>query len=503
MMGTMWHKLVGNTAIRRVALALAVLVVALAGAMLGIVVGGRTETDVGPFRAEMQISPSVRGDTDVQIPPLGAVRLDSHDGPAHLSVRLGALDQGRTQALVNDPNGISRASESAVTDVESGLTRLVLRTAGSAMLGAMLLAALVFRRMRRVAWAGGLSLAIVLSTLAVAAGTFRPRSIEEPHYDGMLAYAPAVVGDAQRIANRYDEYRAQLQKMVRNVGRLYTTVNGLPTFDPDEDPGSIRVLHVSDLHLNPAAWGVIKTAVESFRIDVIVDTGDITDWGTEQEAAYYVSSIASLGVPYVFIRGNHDSALIAAAVARAPNAIVLENGVLTVHGLTFAGIGDPRFTPDKETSPPGSGDSAQTIGDVVGAGFRLATTIRQSRQQVDVALVHDPGSAPPLTGQVPIILAGHTHKRDVRELSVPDAPPTDPKSLLMVEGSTGGAGLRGLEPEKPVPLSLSVLYFDENRTLKAYDDIAVGGTGTAEMNLQRHVIAPPVEPASEPSTGGG
>jgi hypothetical protein len=35
---------------------------------------------------------------------------------------------------------------------------------------------------------------------------------------------------------------------------------------------------------------------------------------------------------------------------------------------------------------------------------------------------------------------------------------------------------------------MSVLYFDQTRTLQAYDDILVGGTGQAQVNLERHVI---------------
>jgi len=58
----------------------------------------------------------------------------------------------------------------------------------------------------------------------------------------------------------------------------------------------------------------------------------------------------------------------------------------------------------------------------------------------------------------------------------------------MVEGSTGGAGLRGLEGEEPLPLAMSVLYFDQTNTLQAYDDIRVGGTGQAQVNLERHVV---------------
>src|SRR5262249_57916802 len=86
--------------------------------------------------------------------------------------------------------------------------------------------------------------------------------------------------------------------------------------------------------------------------DMVIDTGDITDWGSEPEASY-VAAIGRLNVPYVFVRGNHDSRQTQAAVGRQPNAIVLDDEVRTVDGLTIAGIGDPRFTPDKTAEGTG------------------------------------------------------------------------------------------------------------------------------------------------------
>jgi hypothetical protein len=69
----------------------------------------------------------------------------------------------------------------------------------------------------------------------------------------------------------------------------------------------------------------------------------------------------------------------------------------------------------------------------------------------------------------------------------------------MVEGSTGGAGLRGLEHDKPTPLTLSVLYFDENHDLKAYDDIQLGGTGESNVEMQRNVIGAKSDTSPSPS----
>ncbi|MFG1842247.1 metallophosphoesterase [Micromonospora sp. NPDC049175] len=473
--------------LRRVGLIVAVLAVALAGAVLGVLAGGQVDTDIGPFRANLSISPARDGGTTVDIPPLGALLLDSHDGPTHLTVRLGALDQGRTEALIDDPASISRASQSAVEDVRSGVMRLGLRALGASVLVTLILAGLIFRNVRRTAWAGGLALLVTAGSLGTAAATVRPQAIEEPRYEGLLVNAPAIVGDARRIANDYTKYAEQLQRLVGNVSQLYTTVSALPLLEPT--PGTTRVLHVSDMHLNPTGWQLIRTVVEQFGIDVVIDTGDITDWGSEPEASF-VGSIGLLKKPYVFIRGNHDSGKTAAAVARQPNAIVLNNSTTTVGGLTIAGIGDPRFTPDKNTSPAGSGLTPQVADQVIDAGEQLATTVRRSPQPVNIALVHDPASAGPLAGTCPLVLAGHTHARQVSRL--PQAPGQQP-TALMVEGSTGGAGLRGLEGEKPTPLTMTVLYFDQQKMLQAYDDITVGGTGQSQVNLERHVVADPAQ----------
>ncbi|MGC9666251.1 metallophosphoesterase [Planosporangium sp. 12N6] len=487
--------------VRQAGRLLGVLAVAAAGMVLGVLVAGRINADVGPFHAQFAVTPAVSGGTDISIPPLGSLHLASHSGPAHLSVQLTALDQRRTTALVTNPDALAQASGGAVDDVRRGIERLILQVAAVSVLGAMALAAVLYRSMRRVALAGGLSLALLAATALISLGTFRPSSIAEPRYEGLLANAPAVVGDARRIAGRYELYRAQLQQLVGNVGKLYDTMSTLPVYEPDNS--TIRVLHISDMHLNPAAWSVVRTVVQQFNINVIIDTGDITDWGSEPEDSY-VSSIAALKVPYVFIRGNHDSASTQAAVARQPNATVLDGGTVTIDGLTITGIGDPEFTPDKSSPANAPGASDMGIQAQLNAGRLLGNAILEMQKTPDIALVHDPVSASELAGRAPLVLAGHTHKREVRRLDNPDGTSPDvAHTLLMVEGSTGGAGLRGLEGKEPTPLALSVLYFDQKtHTLQAYDDITVGGTGQTEVALQRHLVKdakPAVTPSGSPS----
>ncbi|MEV0126865.1 metallophosphoesterase [Dactylosporangium sp. NPDC050688] len=473
-------------------------VVALVGMLLGVALGGHTTQDIGPFQAQLSLTPSLHGDTSVEIPPLGSLELDSHDGPAHLQIRLESLDEARTRAVVAGGGNLEQVSHDAVDQLNLGVRRLALQTAGSGLLGAMILVGLAFRARRDTAIAGLVVVAVLASVGGATALSFKPAAIQEPTYRGLLVNAPAIIGDARRISDRYEEYRAQLQKIVLNVSKLYGTISALPVYEPNTS--TTKVLHISDMHLNPAAWGVVRTVADQFSVDIVVDTGDINDWGSEPESSY-VGEISKLRVPYLYVRGNHDSAITAAAVAKQPNATVLDNSIVTVEGLTFAGIGDPRFTPDKSTDAT----DAEQHAAVVSSGERLADKILANPKPVDVALVHDPLAAQPLAGICPLVLAGHRHARSITRLdpvtrlgtNVPVVLPSDgasppaqqERTLLMVEGSTGGAGLRGLESAKPLPLALSILYFDEDRHLSAYDDIQVGGTGLTEVSLQRHIVA--------------
>jgi predicted phosphodiesterase len=499
--------------VRRLGVWAAVVAVSLTGVVIGTMLFAQSQIAVGPFRADMSISPSFRGGTEVDIPPLGSLHLDSHDGPIHLKVDLGSLDQARTAALIDDPTAISAAGQSAVDDVTKGVLQLGLRALGAAVACALILSALIFRNVRRVAAAGVLALVVTGGSLGLAAGTIRPDAISEPRYEGLLVNAPAVVGDARRIADNYGRYADQLQQLVSNVSRIYTTVSALPVFEPAGN--TTRILHVSDLHLNPSSWGVIRTVVKQWDIDAVVDTGDIVDWGSSAETSY-VSNIAQVGVPYIYVRGNHDSIAIQQAVARQRNATVLDDSTTTINGLTIAGIGDPEFTPDKSTAPADADDSTDSA--LLTSGERLATTIRAAKKPVNVAMVHDPAMAPPLSGVVPLVLSGHLHKREVSVLAAP-SPATSPsvaaspatavseapqQTRLLVEGSSGGAGLRGLEKDEPTPLTMSVLYFDEQHDLKAYDDIQLGGTGEQNVTMQRKVVGvDEPEPTTAPSVYNG
>jgi len=315
--------------------------------------------------------------------------------------------------------------------------------------------------------------------------------------------APAAIGNVEDLQTNFTRYGEELSKIVTNVSKLYDVTSSLPTAPSDL---TIRVLFVSDIHDNPSAFDVIKSVVAQFGVAAVVDTGDLSDHGYDFENELY-KPIGALGVPYVFVRGNHDSASTEASMRAMPNVVVLDDTMQTVAGLRMAGSGDPNFTPDQTAAVSADDQSAllQQQGERLAADFG-ATPDRPPG--ADLVMVHEPPAATPLFGRVPLVLSGHTHLRSAEEHD---------GTQLLVQGSTGGAGLRGLEHETPTPLDLSVLYFDPTtKKLVAYDDLQLGGLGQTSVEIQRHAVparelhvpgtplptptpAPPASPAPTPT----
>ncbi|NUK62302.1 metallophosphoesterase, partial [Streptomyces lunaelactis] len=454
--------------------ALGLATVVLLGAWLGLLIVGSVRTPVGPMDTSMTLRPSLSGGTKINVSPLGALELDSHVAPIRLDVDVDQLDPARSQALVEHPERISGLQEEVAHDVSDGTTELAVRSCVAVVSGATALGLAVYRRPRRALAAGGLALTLLTASGISAYATWNPKSVLEPKFSGLLSSAPSVVGNARSIVTEFDVYQQELARLVTNVTKLYDATSTLPTYQPD--PGTMRVLHVSDIHLNPAAWHIIASLVEQYGIDVIIDSGDTMDHGTAAENAF-LDPIPDLGAPYVWVRGNHDSGVTQAYLSRLRNVHVLDDGkAVTIAGLRIAGTGDPQFTPDR--SVVAQGDPAERM-----TGIRLASALRDQKRAgtpADIAVAHNPVAARETDGEVPLVLAGHVHHRETEVLAH--------GTRLKIEGSTGGGGLRAVQNEKPEKVRASVLYLDRTtRRLQAWDEITLGGLGLTTAEVSRHL----------------
>jgi predicted MPP superfamily phosphohydrolase len=446
--------------------AVARIVLAATGAHLGLRLLPATRGDVGPLESSARIELG-RGGTTVDLGPLGRATLRTHRGPLTLWVRATGIDPEQAQQLVGGATRPDLAPDARRLAFAVGA-----RSAVAAVTGAGLLAAATVRRPRDVALTAATATGGLAAAAALAAATLDREAWRDPELSGLLTRAPLILGDLRSAPDRIARYRDQLADLLRTGTAVYRAVAELPEPPPAD---AIRLIHISDIHLSPLALPLTKALVEEYGADAVLDTGDLVDWGTPAEQVL-AGQIATLGVPYVYVKGNHDSPGIVAAVARQPNAVVLEAGTGTreIAGLTLVGMADPRFTPDKTT---GDDQARYKVG---AAAHAFADTVRTGGARPDIALVHSPAAARALEGLVPLVLAGDIHRRDVRRHG---------DTTVLVQGSTGGAGLRGVQQDPPVPLMLSVLYVDRaTRRLWGVDEVTVGGLGRTELTVTRRSV---------------
>ena len=71
---------------------------------------------------------------------------------------------------------------------------------------------------------------------------------------------------------------------------------------------TVRFAAVGDLHVTRESAGSLRTlfAQISAAADVLLLCGDLTDYGTAEEAHVLAEELAAVAVPIVGVLGNHD-----------------------------------------------------------------------------------------------------------------------------------------------------------------------------------------------------
>lgn len=455
---------------------------ALAGTGLGMRLAGRSRINVGPAVVDVAIVPGRAGGTTVRVPPLGEARLATHKGLLRLDARVVGVDEAAARGLIAD-----QKFTFDLPQLTPALVRTALRSGLGGVAGAAVLTGITRRTAGSALGAAVTSVGALAAAGAVAAASLDKESWRTPQLTGLLARAPQLVGDVKRIPAQFSRYRKQMSEIAASVSGVFHGLGALPGAPP---PDAIRLVHLSDIHNNPLAYAVAKSLVTQYAADAVLVTGDIGDWGTPQEAKTF-ADVGTIGALYLFVKGNHDSDKTLAALGKYDNVRILDGGATTdIAGLTIAGNADPRFTPDKSTG--GDHVTKDALAEV-GRQFAQAVKAQAVKgKTVDIALTHDPIVAAALAGLVPLVLAGHTHKRGERRID---------GTLLLTQGSSGGAGLRGVRQVPPDSLAVSVLHIDRKQhTLVAVDEFTFGGLGRTEVSLVRRTVADIARPAPDATT---
>jgi predicted phosphodiesterase len=412
------------------------------------------------FEVRLSIQPALYGETRLVFTPLGEVRAATHQAPLafHIGLQNVSLD-GVKKLLMKPP-----PKEELESELRAEMRRILLQFSLRLLLvGALggLLAPLFLRVKQARFWLlapvfGG---AFVVVVYFVTLRTFDGQAFHSPRYTGSLQQADWVIKLVREAFNKANTLSDRLRHIAGDINRLYGRINTLESIRHNED--AFQILHISDIHNNPAAVDFVLELAERFQVKMVIDTGDLTDFGSPLEIRL-TSGLAKLKVPYVFVAGNHDSLETVEAVRRELRGITLQGQPVTIEGLRLLGIPDPISL----RQGPGSVDTSPES--IEAARSQLQTLFDQTKPQPHIVCVHNPHIASALAGKARLILCGHMHRASLEEQE---------GTILCNAGTTGAAGLRYLDRVEGVPLTAAILTISRSTPPKLLAIDVVGLSG--------------------------
>ena len=428
---------------------------ALVGALLLLNLAGSLSYRVGALQIEMRakLLAGLAGKTRLALPPLGVVEAPTHRLPVTLQVTLESIDLSLIRDMAFPTGGPEEVLVHLVHLAQGALGLFLLKACLLMALGGMLGVWLIGERSwRRLTGGLAVGAACFLLLAGAVALSFDPAAFAQPEYTGVLEAAPWMVGLLQDSWQRVGELGDQLQVLASNLYSLYERVQELEPLGVAEP--ALKVLHVSDIHNNVAAFDFIQQVAASFGVDLIIDTGDLTDFGTPLELGL-VDRIEELGVPYLFVPGNHEPPEVVRRLREGTNVVVLDGQQVEFSGLRILGVADWGAS---QSSP-----AAMSLAQVE----QMAGMIDGLVADMEPLLlaVHNHRVAALVKEEVPVILYGHDHRLGVK---------SQEGRVLVGAGTTGAAGIRSLQAKEPIPFSMALLYFGgEELELLAVDTIKV------------------------------
>ena len=223
-----------------------------------------------------------------------------------------------------------------------------------------------------------------------------------------------IVEDLIRLLDDVEARADQATPYLRNLLALSSALQEEYAPEAAPDGEALTVLLVSDIH-SSNQYALMRTIIEEQGVDVVIDSGDLINLGHVEEArlSNLYGSIGSLGVPYVFVAGNHDSnapddTALLDDLARTPGVQLLQPGPgeyreVTVGGLRIAGFNDPRYYGDADDGTTEAQTEARDSWlEALGEGAPPDLTVSHEAPALDRApgrlRVHGHGHVPLLDG---------------------------------------------------------------------------------------------------------
>jgi Icc-related predicted phosphoesterase len=255
---------------------------------------------------------------------------------------------------------------------------------------------------------------------------------------------------------------------------------------------TVRIAAIGDLHCTKNSQSLQSVFARAHDVaDVLVLAGDLTDYGTPEEAHVLVRDLAAAKMPVVGVLGNHDFESgkpdEVAKILAEGGVRVLDGDSCEFHGVGFAGVkGFCGGFGTHALGPWGEPMIKQFVREAVNEALKLETALARLRTPHRIAILHyapipetvegEPIEVYPFLGSsrleeplgrypVSAVVHGHAHRgrleaktrsgvpvynvaRPLLERSFPDRPPF---RVLEVPRNGGGENGSTCAPGTPRP----------------------------------------------------
>jgi len=443
-------------------------IISFASAFAFVCAFGAHKADIGFIRVRFSILPSARGETLLAMHPFGEVTAYTHHTPLTLVVGLDRIHSESLQNIIDDETKLSDLLESMKNKTQEGVRFFFIKILALSVFGGII-GATIGRRLNLKTLAAGAILGVTFTAM-IGYATFSQYDVsafDQPNYSGLITYAPDIVSAIEKSVKNGKDLRQYVREMAANMSSLYIEMD---QYGEKINGGSKRILHVSDIHNNPLAGDFIRVLVKGLSPDLILNTGDITDMGSDLELRL-MDSLKNINKPQFFVSGNHDSPEVVNALKKDFGIRVLEGETVMAQGLLIMGYGDPKGNI--------SFDAEETPGTIELLAEHIRNRIARMKRPPDVLMVHNPDVAKQLAGLVPLILSGHNHRISSETID---------GTIIVVAGTTGAAGLRYMDAKKRPSYSAALITAhktSEGRYAFDFVDLIQMNQNTGEFQIQR------------------
>ena len=193
---------------------------------------------------------------------------------------------------------------------------------------------------------------VILLVVGLGAVTYNPHWARRSHLSGTLAALQLFPGDLR-------DYYAQRTKALDVFDAIAVIQSNLEQHVavgtvPD---AAYSIMFISDMHL-ASNYPMVMRYAESFGVDLIINTGDESEFGTRAEMTpAYLDQLRAVtaATPMIWLAGNHDSPATIAVMRKIPGVTVLGRKTGDGGCVPRRCAGDERVRPDGRGGPRPAG----------------------------------------------------------------------------------------------------------------------------------------------------